>query len=198
LPGTSAVGVRPYRYAHAQKEELQRQCDDMLRQGVIRPSVYAFSTPVLLVKKQDKSWRICVYYRALNERTIKDKFLIPVVEELLDELRGAAFTKLDPRSGYHQVQMHPDDVDMTTFYTHQGLFEFLVMPFWLTNAPVIFQALMNEVLWPFLRWFALVIFDDILIFSPSWSEHLRHVRLVLDKLQQHQLFLKRSKCFFDT
>jgi hypothetical protein len=196
-PGMSALAFRPYRSAHAQKEELQRQCDDMLRQGVIRPSASTFSVPVLLVKKQDKSWRFYVDYRALNECTIKDKFPIPVVEELLDELRGVVFfTKLDLRSGYHQVRMHPNDVKMTAFRTHQGLFEFLVMPFGLMNTPTTFQALMNDVRQPFLRRFVQVFFDDVLIFSPSWSEHLRHVRLVFDKLQEHQLFLKRSKCFF--
>jgi hypothetical protein len=169
----------------------------MLHQGVIQPISSVFSALVLLVKKQDGSWRFYVNYRALNSKTVKDKFPIPVVEELFNELHGGVFfTKLDMRSGYHQVRMHDADVEKTTFCTHQGFFEFLVMPFGLANAPATFQALMNDTLWSFLRWFVLVFFDDILIYSSSWSEHLRHINMVLAKLQEHHLFIKRSKCSF--
>ena len=122
-----------------------------------------------------------------------------MVDELLDELHGARFfTKLDLRSGYHQVRMHPDDIAKTTFQTHHDHFEFLVMPFGLTNAPATFQALMNDVLRPYLRRFVLVFFDDILIYSASWAEHLQHVAIVFNELRAHHLHLKRSKCSFGT
>jgi hypothetical protein len=199
LPQMAPVAVRPYHYPQLVKDELERQCQDMLQQGIIRPSTSAFSSPVLLVKKHDGTWRFCVDYRALNAKTVRDMFLIPVVDELLNKLHGARFfTKLDPRNDYHQVLMHEDDITKTAFRTHHDHFEFLVMPFGLTNTPATFQALMNDVLHDFIRHFVLVFFDDILIYSDSWSSHLQHVRAVLQRLRNHNLAVKRSKCSFGT
>jgi hypothetical protein len=173
LPGMRPVAVQPYRYPQLLKDEVERQCADMLAQGTIQPLSSPFSIPVLLVKKADNTWRFCVDYRALNVKTVKDKFPIPVVDELLDELQGVRFfTKIDLRSGYHQVRMHPTDIEKTAFRTHQGHFEITVMPFSLTNAPATFQVLINDVLHDFIHRSVLVFFDDILIYSPTWAEHL--------------------------
>jgi hypothetical protein len=196
LPGTAPIAVRPYRYPQLLKDEIEKQCEDMLQQGIIRECTSAFSSPVLLVKKSDGTWRFCVDYRELNGKTVKDRYPIPVVDELLDELQGSRFfTKLDLRNGYHQVRMHPEDVDKTAFRTHRGHFEFLVMPFGLTNAPSTFQSLMNDILNPFIRKFVLVFFDDILIYSKTWAAHLQQVKQVFQTLRAHKLALKRSKCF---
>ncbi|GJS20888.1 retrotransposon-related protein [Tanacetum coccineum] len=189
--------MRPYRYPHYQKGEMEKLVNDMLSKGIIRFSHSRFSSPSLLVKKKDESYRFCMDYRALNATIVNDKFPIPMVDEMFDELGGVSiFTKLDLRAGNHQIRVHEREVYKTAFQTHDGHYEFLVMPFGLTNAPSTFQATMDRFFSPYLRKFVIVFFDDIIVYSITLSSHLEHLECVFHCLQENQFYVKRSKYVF--
>lgn len=196
--GATPPSLRPY-VPHYHKSSMEDIITKLLKNAEIQPSVSPYSSPAVMVRKRDGSWRLCVDYRQLNKLTIKNKFPMPVIEDLLDELHGATvFNKLDLRSGYHQIRMATPDIPKTTFKTHLGLYEYTVMPFGLTNAPATFQYFMNTIFGDLLRKCILVFFDDILIYSPDMETHCRHLQLALDILRQHKLSLKLSKCSFAT
>ena len=195
--GSNPINARPYRYPQFQKREIEAQIKTMLDQGIIRPSCSAFLSPVLLVHKRDGSWRFFVDYRVLNAITNKDRFPIPSIDELLDELYGTKwFSKLDLRAGHHQIRMSPSNIEKTAFRAHLGHYEFLVMLFGPCNTPSTFQATMNIIFQPFLRRFVIVFFDDILIYSHTFAEHLDHLQSVFGCLESHQFFLQLPKCTF--
>ena len=182
------VNVLPYRYPQFHKDEIEKIVKKMLLVETIQPSKSAFSSLVLLVKKKDGSWRFCVDYRTLNLSTIPYKYSISVVDELLDELFEATiFSKIDLKSGYHHIRLRAIDVHKTTFRTHEGHYDFFVMPFRLKNAPTTFQLVMNDILRLYLRKLVLVFFDDILIYNKSLEEHLHQLTVVLETLVAHKL-----------
>lgn len=197
VPGAQPVAVRQYRYLPTLKSEIEAQVTDMLQQGIVWPSSSVFSSPVLLVRKKDGSWRFCVDYRQLNALTVKTKFPIPVIDELLDELSSAKyFSCLDLRAGFNQIRLAPGEEHKTAFQNHWGKFEFTVMAFGLTGAPNTFQGAMNSTLKPLLRKCVLVFFDDILIYSATWEEHIQYLQQVFTLLSNDKWQIKLSKCTF--
>ncbi|CAH9102252.1 unnamed protein product [Cuscuta epithymum] len=196
-PGTKPISIPPYRMAPAELNELKTQLQELLDNGFIRPSHSPWGAPVLFVKKKDGTLRMCIDYRQLNKVTIKNRYPLPRIDDLFDQLRGATvFSKIDLRSGYHQLKIKEDDIPKSAFRTRYGHFEFLVMSFGLTNAPAAFMDLMNRVFHKYLDRFVIVFIDDILIYSESEEEHEEHLILVLETLREKQLYAKLSKCEF--
>jgi hypothetical protein len=197
LPGTPPISKRPYRMPINELAELKKQIVELQSKGFIHPSSFPWGAPVLFVEKKYGTQRMCMDYRSLNEVTIKNKYPLPRIEDLFDQMKGASvFSKIDLRSGYHQLKIRESDIPKTAFHTRYGLYEYTVMSFGLTNAPAYFMYLMNKVFMEYLDKFLVVFIGDILIFSETEEEHESHLRLVLEKLRAHQLYSKCSKCEF--
>ena len=180
IPGTELISIPPYRMAPVELKELKAQFEELLSKGFIRPSTSLWGAPVLFVKKKDGSLRLCIDYRQLNRAKIRNQHPLPHIDELFDQLHGSrVYSKIDLRSGYHQLRVRENDVSKTTFRTRYGHYEFLVMPFGLTNAPAAFMDLMNKVFSPYLDTFVIVFIDDILVYSGNPEEHPEHLRTVL-------------------
>ena len=197
VPGAEPPHRAPYHMSPQGLDELKKQLKDLTEKGYIQPSVSPFGAPVLFVPKKDGGVRMCVDYRALNRVTVHNRYPLPRIEDLLDRLQGAKlFTKIDLRSGYHQIRVHPSDVHKTAFRTRYGHYEFLVLPFGLTNATATFMHLMHSIFREQLDEFIVIFLDDILVYSRDLSSHVAHVRKSFEILRQHSLFARVSKCEF--
>ncbi|KAL0536750.1 hypothetical protein IC582_025710 [Cucumis melo] len=197
LPGTTPISQAPYRMAPSELKELKMQLQELVDKGYIRPSVLPWGALALFVKKKDVTLRLCMDYRQLNKVTIRNKYPLPRIDDLFDQLRGAAlFSKIDLRSGYHQLKVRESDIAKAAFRTRYGHYEFRVMSFGLTNAPAVFMDLMNRIFHQYLDQFVIVFIDDILVYSVDRESHEEHLRIVLQTLRDKQLYAKFSKCEF--
>jgi hypothetical protein len=197
VPSTTPIFKRPYRMAANQLAELKEQLQELLDKGYICPSASPWGAPIIFVPKKEGTQRMCMDYHSLNEVTIKNKYPLPRIDDLFDQLKGACvFSKIDLRSGYHQLKIRATDIPKTAFITRYGLYEYMVMPFGLTNAPAYFMYLMNKVIMEYLDKFVVVFIDDIFIFSMNEEEHDEYLHFVLQKLRENQLYAKLSKCEF--
>ncbi|MCO5611700.1 hypothetical protein L7F22_065958 [Adiantum nelumboides] len=196
IPGSSPPNKPPYRVSQAQQEEIMRQVNELVEKGMVRPSSSPFCSPVLLVHKKDGTYRMCVDYRALNKITIKNRFPLPRIEDLFDKLQGSTyFSRIDLKSGYHQIRIVNEDILKTAFRTTFCLYEYLVMPFGLTNAPATFNRMMERIFRPH-RNFTGVFFDDVIIYSKSMEEHKKHLQVIFQALRDNKLFINQKKSEF--
>ncbi|GKE38726.1 putative reverse transcriptase domain-containing protein [Tanacetum coccineum] len=197
IPGAAPVAQAPYRLAPSEMKELSKQLQELFDKGFIRPSSSPWGAPVLFVKKKDGSFRMCIDYRELNKLTVKNCYPLPRIDDLFDQLQGSSiYSKIDLRSGYHQLKVQEQDIPKTAFQTRYGHYEFQVMPFGLTNAPAVFMDLMNRVCKPYLDKFVIVFIDDILIYSKDKKKHEEHLKALLELLKKEKLYAKFSKCEF--
>ncbi|GKA20265.1 putative reverse transcriptase domain-containing protein, partial [Tanacetum coccineum] len=195
VPGAAPVARAPYRLAPSEMKELSEQLKELSDKGFIRPSSSPWGAPVLFVKKKDGSFRMCIDYRELNKLTVKNRYPLPRIDDLFDQLQGSSvYSKIDLRSGYHQLRVREEDIPKTAFRTRYGHYEFQVMPFGLTNAPAVFMDLMNRVCKPYLDKFVIVFIDDILIYSKNEQEHKEHLKQILELIKKEKLYAKFSKC----
>ena len=196
-PGTSPIFMTPHKMAPVELQELRVQVQELLDKGFIRPSTSPWGAPVLFAKKKDKTLRLCINYRQLNRVMVKNRYPLPRIDDLFDQLRGARVnSKIDLRTSYHQLRVRETYIPKTAFRTRYGHFEFTVMPFGLTNALATFMDHMHRVFQPYLDQFVVVFVDDNLIYSQSEWEHDDHLRIVLQLLRDHHLYAKFSKCEF--
>ncbi|GJU92831.1 putative reverse transcriptase domain-containing protein [Tanacetum coccineum] len=195
--GTAPVARVPYSLAPSELQELSTQLQELSDKGFIRPSSSHWGAPVLFVKKKDESFRMCIDYHELNKLTVKNRYPLPITDDLFDKLQGSrVYSKIDLRSGYHQLRVREEYIPKTPFRTRYGHYEFQVMPFGLTNAPAVFMDLMNWVCKPYMDKFVILFIDDILIYSKSKEEHAEHLKLILELLKKEELYAKFSKCEF--
>ncbi|GJU51729.1 putative reverse transcriptase domain-containing protein [Tanacetum coccineum] len=197
MPGAALVARAPYRLAPSEMQELSNQLQELANRGFIRPSTSPWGALVLFVKKKDGSFRMCIDYRELNKLTVKNRYPLPRIDDLFDQLQGSSvYSNIDLRLGYHQLRVRDEDIHKTAFRMRYGHYEFQVMPFGLTNAPDVFMDLINHVCKPYLDKFVIVFIDDILIYSHNKEEHTDHLRIILELLKKEKLYAKFSKCDF--
>jgi hypothetical protein len=197
MPEEAPISKTSYRMSIPELKELQMKLEELMKKGYVFPSVSSWGAPVLFVKKKDGMLRLCIDFRKLNKVTVKNKYPLPMIDDLFDQLKDAKiFSKIELRSCYHQVRIKEEDINKTTFRTRYDNYEFTIVPFGLSNASTVFMCLMNGIFREYLDKIVIVFLDDIIIYSKSEEEHEKHLRMVLQVLREHQLYAKLSKCLF--